>query len=46
MDNLSSHKTSDIVRIVEANDFLEILFLSSYSPEFSAIETLFAHIKK
>ena len=44
MDNLSSHKTSLIMRIAQ-KDYVEILFTSSNSPIFSPIENLFGYVK-
>jgi len=44
LDNLSSHKTSEIHKVMQ-HDSVEMLFLPASSPEFSAIESLFGRVK-
>ena len=44
-DNLVSHKTSHIMKIMQEKD-LEMLFSPSHTPEFSAIENTFADMKR
>ncbi len=43
-DNLRSHKCTEVLKVIQDPN-VELLFLSSYSPEFSAIENLFGHLK-
>ena len=43
-DNLRSHKCTEVLKVVQEND-VELVFLTSYSPEYSAIESLFGWIK-
>ncbi len=45
MDNLSSHKCSEVLKNYQDSN-LEVLFLPPYSPEYSAIESLFHFIKR
>ena len=44
MDNLSSHKSDDVRRIIEAAD-ASLLYLPPYSPDFNPIEQAFSKIK-
>ena len=44
MDNLRSHKCSNVLKNYD-NDNIEVLFLPPYTPEYSAIESLFHFIK-
>ena len=43
-DNLRSHKCTDVMKVVQDDD-VEMVFLPSYSTEFSAIESLFGCLK-
>jgi len=43
-DNLRSHKCTEVLKVVQKDD-VELVFLTSYSPEYSAIESLFGWIK-
>ena len=43
-DNLRVHKCTEVLKVMQ-EDKVELLFLPSYSPEFSAIESLFRHLK-
>jgi transposase len=44
-DNLLSHKSSLIMKIMQDND-LEMIFSPSHTPEFSAVENVFADLKR
>lgn len=44
LDNLASHKTSEVHKVMQ-EVHVEMLFLPAYSPEFSAIESLFGRVK-
>ncbi len=44
MDNLSAHKSDGVRELVEARG-CEVLFLPSYSPDFSPIEEAFSKLK-
>ncbi len=44
-DNLLSHKSSLIMKVIQA-DRLEMIFSPSHTPEFSAIENIFADLKR
>ena len=43
-DNLRSHKCTEVLKVVQGPK-VELVFLTSYSPEYSAIESLFGWIK-
>jgi transposase len=44
MDNLSSHKTAEVTRLVEAAG-AEVRYLPAYSPDLNPIERLFSKLK-
>ncbi len=44
-DNLLAHKNADIMKIVQ-EDRLEMIFSPSHTPEFSAVENVFADLKR
>jgi transposase len=44
MDNLSCHKGSKVRQLIEARG-CQVLFLPSYSPDFSPIEEAFSKLK-
>ena len=43
-DNLRSHKCTEVMKVIQ-HDKVELVFLTSYSPEYSAIESLFGWLK-
>lgn len=44
MDNLSSHKTIEIMKIMQS-DKVSMLLTPSNTPEFSPIENMFGYVK-
>ena len=44
MDNLRSHKTSEVFKNYDKEN-VKVLFLPPYTPEYSAVESLFAYLK-
>ena len=44
MDNLRSHKCTEVLKNYQDPN-IEVLFLPPYTPEYSAIESLFHFIK-
>ena len=44
MDNLTSHKTTEAFKCIQ-EDNVRVLFLPPYTPEYSAIESLFGNLK-
>ena len=45
LDNLGAHKTSETVKVMQ-DDAADMLFIPSYTPEFSPIENWFSHLKR
>jgi putative transposase len=45
LDNSRLHRNAEIVKFVEENDRLEIVFLPAYAPELNPIELLWAWVK-
>jgi transposase len=44
MDNLAAHKSSKVAEVLKARG-CQVLFLPSYSPDFSPIEEMFSKLK-
>ena len=45
LDNSRVHRNADVVKFVEENERLEIVFLPAYAPELNPIELLWAWVK-
>lgn len=45
MDNLSSHKSTQAVRVIEAVG-ARVVYLPPYSPDFNPIENIFSKLKR
>lgn len=46
LDNGSIHKSGKVKRFVEKNDWLELLYLPPYSPEYNPIEMFWQWLKR
>ncbi len=44
-DNLHAHKNSDIMKVIQ-DDRLQMVYSPSHTPEFSAVENVFADLKR
>ena len=46
LDNLASHKSQQIIKILTTYNRLEMLMTPSNSPQFSPIENMFGYVKQ
>jgi len=45
MDNLATHKSERVRKLIEAQEGCELLYLPPYSPDFNPIEEAFSKVK-